>query len=273
MSDRSCERGCGYLPDVTDDGRDWRFDQMALYGTRRPPSAHVILPRVSPSEVVSQGSIQSCVAAAGFAAMRLWHAARGNDQPLGAILWGYFLARAADGVEGFDIGSRIRSFFRMMDRFGFPSQDSYPHGYDISKVLTPPPPVAYRRAFDQKGGMSGKGEHVRYRRLAAMDAESLIYQLKYAIGLDMPVVFGTEVDDAFVGGPGSSVVGRPDSGDTAGHAMVALGYDEHDRFMVLSSWGPDWGMGGYAWLTPEYMTWSRTRDLWVLERAPRYSDA
>ncbi|MDQ2784388.1 MAG: hypothetical protein M3Y58_05235 [Chloroflexota bacterium] len=32
----------------------------------------------------------------------------------------------------------------------------------------------------------------------------------------------------------------------AGHAVVAVGYDDaRDCFLIRNSWGPDWGIGGH----------------------------
>lgn len=47
----------------------------------------------------------------------------------------------------------------------------------------------------------------------------------------------------------------------AGHMMLIVGYDD-DRaaFRVLNSWGPDWGDGGYVWLTYDAYVTMSTKD-------------
>ncbi len=50
-------------------------------------------------------------------------------------------------------------------------------------------------------------------------------------------------------------------GVVRGHAYLIVGYDEHG-FWIQNSWGPDWGMRGFARLT--YMDWQANgMDAWV----------
>lgn len=45
--------------------------------------------------------------------------------------------------------------------------------------------------------------------------------------------------------PGAPIAG--------GHAVLAVGIDEHDRLIVKNSWGPWWGDSGYGYVTPRYL--------------------
>ncbi len=51
-------------------------------------------------------------------------------------------------------------------------------------------------------------------------------------------------------------VWRPDDSDKSmtgfgGHAMCVVGYDDKNyvgSFLLMNSWGPEWGINGFAWV-------------------------
>lgn len=44
-------------------------------------------------------------------------------------------------------------------------------------------------------------------------------------------------------------------GEHASHAMVVVGYDDQmGAFLLMNSWGPGWGQGGYCWVSYKLMT-------------------
>ena len=53
------------------------------------------------------------------------------------------------------------------------------------------------------------------------------------------------------------------------HAVLCVGYDDVDKqFLVLNSWGREWGMKGYFSMPYRYLLDpDLTRDCWVLRRA------
>jgi len=44
--------------------------------------------------------------------------------------------------------------------------------------------------------------------------------------------------------------------------MIVVGYSG-GNFIVKNSWGNGWGDGGFWTMTPEYLGWSSTQDIWV----------
>jgi hypothetical protein len=260
VADPIYERGLGYLEDFTDDGRDHAFaDLVGADGDETP-----FVPGFADKVVAihNQLRINSCVSNAGFGAIQTRRSALGHIDPHGARLWGYYLAKADIGIEDFDFGSQIRGFFRSVNHFGFLAEKDYKYGYDTSKHATPPPPLAYHRAIDQKT----RGDQMRYRRIFEKGAARVL-RIKQALAKDMPVVFGTDVSRDFVRGILGTVVHPPiDIPLAGGHAMYLVDYDaERDAFLAVSSWGTGFGDGGMVWLSASYLAWEGTRDLWVVE--------
>lgn len=264
-------RGVGCLPDPPD-----ARDELHAFGAKGPtPTPPLALPddvdlREHEHGVLDQRSANWCVSHAGFQGFRVRRSAMGTVDPLGAVHFGYYLARSEHGMADIDLGTYNRAFFRAVARFGFLASGDDPYGGDLRYVNTPPRPVAYHRAFDQKT-RSGEPEP-SYRRILETGQDRLL-RIRQALAMKMPVVFGTEVSKAFREGRGvdryvlSPPVGEP---DLAGHAALLMGYSYQGHFLCLNSYGVDWGIEGYCWMSAEYLTWPLTRDLWVIDRPPAY---
>jgi hypothetical protein len=265
-------RGFGWLPDPPDDGRDEPHHFAHLVSRLGAP---ILLPEEASMQrhvrsVLEQGPLNSCVANAGFQAMRMRRSALGTDDPLGARHFGYFVSRADHGMADFDLGTHNRSFFRGVAKFGFLAEDDYPYGYDWLRANTPPPPVAYHRAFDHR--RADEEPLLSYRRIHE-EGEERIDRIMQALALDMPTVFGTQVSHDFVDGIDIEAhVQDPPLGKAiaGGHAMVIVAYNGKGHFLVLSSWGERWGIRGYCWMSADYLMWALSRDLWVIDRPPLY---
>jgi len=167
-------------------------------------------------------------------------------------LFVYALARTLDGDLGKDEGTFIRSCFEVLNRFGIPEESVWP--YDQAKVFVSPSLIAQRAALGHKIHS--------YYRIKTMGQERLD-EIVAALRSFRPVVFGTLIDKNFpyVHGQGT-VIGPPKGATIGGHAMLVVGFIG-GNFLVKNSWGKGWGDGGYVLLSPEYMTWVETWDLWV----------
>jgi hypothetical protein len=83
-----------------------------------------------------------------------------------------------------------------------------------------------------------------------LDATSALDDVKGQLVRHDPVVFGMEVPDSFRSLAAGQVFDDTRPGPRFGHAMVVVGYSEPRRaFKVINSWGPDWGEGGYGWVS------------------------
>lgn len=73
------------------------------------------------------------------------------------------------------------------------------------------------------------------------------------VGSGKPVVLVMEIDDPFWS-PEAGVVSTPSGPARTSHAVLAVEIDSRvSRVHVRNSWGSEWGNGGYAWLSAEYI--------------------
>jgi hypothetical protein len=74
---------------------------------------------------------------------------------------------------------------------------------------------------------------------------------------DTPVLFTMSISPSFYQpGPDGVVAGNEAVMPNRVHALVAVGYGDRgsDRLvLVRNSWGPDWGLAGYAWIGTTYL--------------------
>lgn len=229
----------------------------ARLGLAPPPARasarHLVL------DVLDQGGLSSCVANAGFQAVRASHVLQGALwPPLGSRLMGYYLARAYEGPVVVDAGTYIRDFFRALNRFGYAPETAWSYNQDAVNIA--PGTDAFRLAFDQKAP-------TEYFRVGA----DRLTECKRAVAAGHLVVFGTPIAEDFFGDDGKTPILPPEGKKIAGgHAMCLAGYDE-DGFDVVNSWGVEWGKGGWCRFSNAYVEWEGTQDLWICQSAPRFS--
>lgn len=266
----------GWLPDpLKRPGETLDLDAEELLASRpsQQPPAEASLADLTGNDVLDQGNLGSCVANAGFQAIRIWH--RGNGQPkapLGSRLFGYWWARAYHGATTRDDGTYIRLFFQAIAKFGFCPEhvwDYTPHDKirGVVKWQKQPPLVALERGLAQKA----KTGTLSYRRIYA-DGAARVEAVMRAVATGHPVVFGTDLPADF---GDRDTFDRPPPGARiqGGHAMVIDGYRRRGaEFDVLNSWGSSWGRRGRIWMTAEALTWTATRDLWIVEHPPVFED-
>lgn len=260
-------RKLGYRPDAHDP-RDQNAEERL--GAAVPPASATLRPWVY--EVLDQGALGSCVANAIMQAVRVSHirqeqagGAPNPAPPLGSRLFAYYLSRAIHHQTGEDAGTFLRTCFAALNKFGFPPESvwSYDDGPDKFKRM--PATAAMHAAFDQRSPTV-------YQRISSTGS-ARVTDIKRAIAAGYPVCFGTDVSTAFASNQVTGLIGPPNPTDeiAGGHALLAVGYDS-DAFEVVNSWGEGWGNKGWCRLSPEYLMWSGTRDLWIVESAPLYSE-
>jgi C1A family cysteine protease len=248
-------RGTGYKRDRHDD-RDAKhaFDRRAL-SSFVPPAVSL---RRFVISVLNQGRTSSCVAHAWEQGIRTatFYANPRMDPstiPLGSRLFGYFNARAQDHDQKVDAGTYLRSYAAGRIQVGCPVEAVWP--FNPLKVNSNPPPRAYHAAFDYRG-LRG------YHRITEL-GEARLLAIRAAIAAGLPVVFGTLIDTAFaeLTGPEARI---PNPARSRGrHAMCIVGY-RAGWFLIVNSWGTEWGDGGFAWLPEAMIASAESTDFWVV---------
>lgn len=261
----------GYLPDrpkVPGERPDWGFDQLKAFRELKTTPGPTDL-RHLVVDVLDQGALGSCVANAGFQALRMTHRRAGIPAPLlGSRLLGYLVARAYIDTTAIDSGSHIRDFFRGLNKYGFLPETEYP--YDVARFADRPNEAIMRRAYDQKD----KGD-TQYVRISSSGAEK-VGDICQALDNGYPVVFGFQVPRAFAEyDRGFCVWDAPASSDeiVGGHALCLVGHGiagRPDSVTAVGSWGPRAHDDGYHHFTFDFA--ERFQDVWVVSKAPYYSE-
>ena len=82
-------------------------------------------------------------------------------------------------------------------------------------------------------------------------------ELKLALSEGLPFVFGINEPLSFIRTPpsGEMMMPAPDEERLGGHALIALGYDDHKKcFIVRNSYGRFFGDRGYCYMPYDFVT-------------------
>jgi len=202
---------------------------------------------------MNQRGLSSCVGNSTIESLEMLSNVAGYKPVPLSRLFVYNMARQRNGNLDKDEGTFIRSAFDVLSRFGV--CDEYLWPYEEGKVFTSPSIMAQRQAV-------GHRIHSYYRIDSTGDER--IKDIVAALHAKHPVVFGTMITSAFQRIGDRTPIDRPGPNDTliGGHAMVIVGYIG-GSFLIKNSWGTGWGSHGFCLMTPEYITWNSTWDLWV----------
>lgn len=166
-----------------------------------------------------------------------------------------------------DEGTYLRLCLEVLSKFGICredldiSQGGWPYEIDrlgrVKRLYRLPTLKAMRAA-------TGHRIHSYYRIVST--GQDRLDEVLAALRSNHPVIFGTLVNQSFVDLRNSGPVGPPEGATKGGHAMIILGYISGKGFLVKNSWGREWADSGFCFMTPEYIAWSKTSDLWVPTR-------
>jgi C1A family cysteine protease len=97
--------------------------------------------------------------------------------------------------------------------------------------------------------------------------EELLVTVKKYLANNLPSMFGFSVYSCMRAVKADGMLPFPTKDDTlqGGHAVVAVGYDDQKKcLLVRNYWGKEWGLGGYFWMPYDYILKGLTHDFWTL---------
>jgi C1A family cysteine protease len=246
----------------------------AAAAVRAPSPALAIPPAVDLrpwcSPIEDQGSIGSCTANAAVGMIEYFERRAFGKHIEASRLFVYKTTRNLLNWTG-DTGAYLRTTMGALVLFGAPPEKYCP--YDVSKFDVEPSPFVY--------ALGQNFQSMVYFRLdpsGATPAQVLENVKNYLAG-GFPSMFGFPVYDEFMSVRADGLVPMPKAGSRlhGGHAIVAVGYDDNKliggdkgALLIRNSWGANWGLSGYAWMSYKYVTsglavdwWSNVKCEWV----------
>ncbi|MBD2561149.1 MULTISPECIES: peptidoglycan-binding protein [Nostoc] len=222
------------------------------------------------SPIEDQGSLDSCTAHAGVALMEYFEK-RSFDRYVDASR--LFLYKATLNLmhRHDDAGASLRETMRAMALFGVPPEEYWP--YQEDRFKDEPTPFCY--SFGQSY------QALKYFRLNPLGTTGniLLFRIKTALAAGFPCAFGFTMYYSIEDLNPSGYIPYPVKNDKVkgGHAVVAVGYDDHKvienadgsrcsqgALLIRNCWGTHWGEGGYGWLPYDYVLEGLTNDWWSL---------
>jgi C1A family cysteine protease len=227
--------------------------------------------------VFDQGELGSCTANAGTAAYMMLKKINTEH----SRLYLYYEERRLEGTTDEDAGASMRSVGMALNKIGICTEELWP--YIEKKFAEDPPNEADSDAINHR--------ITAYKKLLSSTAIKHYLAEKHG-----PVLIGMEVYESFEHISRDGFVPMPDTSDElllGGHAVLVVGYDDNLKkqnkawnllkkivkiftgsngnteentgyFIVLNSWGTDWGDKGYFYLPYTFME-KHAFDFWVLE--------
>ncbi len=215
------------------------------------------------SQIEDQEQIGSCTANAAAGLVEYFENRAFGRYIDASRLFIYKASRNLLGFQG-DTGAYLRSAMEALVLFGAPPEDYWP--YDIARFDEEPSSFLY--------ALGANYQATKYFRLDPNGASTaqVLQNIKTFLVAGFPSMFGFPVYKEYKNPPDGKVAyPTAQSYYYGGHANVAVGYDDtmmigddKGALLVRNSWGPDWGLEGYAWLSYKYVTSGLANDWWSL---------
>lgn len=245
------QKSFGWIPDVPD-VRDWPYVQEPVDFT---PTVDL---RSKCSPIEDQQSLGSCVSHAVVGALETLENIKVQTYVDLSKLFLYSINREMIGTllngDPSD-GTYIRDAIKVIVHTGVPPEYVWP--YNIVNYTQLPTENAYLAALPYRVAS--------YYRLSTLE------DMKNCLANGYPFIFGMRLFASFdtkAASTGDIDMPQPGEAETAGHAMLAVGYsDSTQRFLVRNSWGIIGDREGYLTIPYDYFSDSSlTWDLWTIRQ-------
>jgi hypothetical protein len=248
-----------------------QFDKTKVYESlsdddiKNPLPESANLQKYAPA-VGDQGKQGSCVAwSSAYGARTILESVRTGSDPNTLRFSPAFLYNQI-GLDGCE-GSYINRAMDFMSQRGAVPYESFPYNdQDCSKQPDP-------QLLDQARQFRMRGSN----RLTVGDNTDKIdlRAIKENLSQGAPVVIGMMVGGSYMQPMMGQDVWNPTQDDASmmgfgGHAQCVVGYDDAKyggAFLIMNSWGPQWGNNGFAWVRYKHFQYF-VREAYGLESMP-----
>ena len=222
------------------------YESLADDSTKNPLPEAVNLQRFAPA-VGDQGHQGSCVAwSSAYGARTIEEAAHTGEDPNRLRFSPSFLYNQI-GMEGCE-GSYIEKAMDFMTNNGAVPYDQFPYNdQDCSRQPD-------QQLLDEARQYRMRG----FTRLTPGDRNNAVdlRAIKENLSQGAPVVIGMMVGGSYMQPMMGQDLWAPTADDRSmmgfgGHAQCVVGYDDRKyggAFLLMNSWGPNWGNNGFAWV-------------------------
>jgi len=209
-----------------------------------------------------QQDINSCTANAIAGAFQFELKKQGLPHFDPSRLFLYYNQRRIQNSIEYDSGASLRDGMYCINHQGVCSEDQWP--YFTHEFAKKP----FQSCYDN----AKKHKVIRYLRL-----DQTTDQLMNCLAEGHPFVFGFSVYESFFSPAKPGVIGvpKPSEQRVAGHAVIAVGYNDDDQtFTCRNSWGNSWGVDGYFTIPYKYVQDKQlSGDFWTIRLVSSKPDA
>lgn len=156
-------------------------------------------------------------------------------------LFVYYNARVLEGTINEDSGASIKNAVKGVYNFGVCKEELWP--YNIDKFDEKPSQESYKDAASRK--------LLKYMKVVSVN------DLVNAVNYNYPVVIGMTIFEDFLSlNKDNYTLSENDyyTYPIGGHAVTIVGYNlEEQLFLVKNSFGADWGLNGYFYMSFDYV--------------------
>ncbi len=248
-----------------------QFDKAKIYeglsddDGKNPLPESANLQKFAPA-VGDQGKQGSCVAwSSAYGARTILEATRTGADPNALKFSPAFLYNQI-GLDGCE-GSYINRAMDFMSQKGSVPYEAFPYSDQDCSRQPDPQLLDQARQFKMRGANRlTVGDHTDKIDLRA---------IKENLSQGAPVVIGMMVGGSYMQPMMGQDVWNPTQDDASmmgfgGHAQCVVGYDDAKyggAFLIMNSWGPQWGNNGFAWVRYKHFTYF-VREAYGLESMP-----